>query len=178
MASPGNVQPTADSHTLQNGSTFGQAGGLPAVPELQAGPTSPGAPSPAGRSNLPPIPGHGPTAGALGRQPGKLPPMGTPPLPAVANVDTMPSNGSDTPAHSSIPMRPLPPSSLAPIPPRNKLPPIQNAAAVSPALASALVPPAPGAIASPGADGRLAPPANAGPQEQEILATYAAALER
>jgi hypothetical protein len=100
--------------------------------------------------------------------------MGTPPV-GLTGGDTMPSNNSDAPAASSVPMPPPPAAGLAPNP-RNKLPPLAHGGAPSPALAASAVA-APGAIASPGAPA-LAPPATANPQEREILAAYTDALQR
>lgn len=102
--------------------------------------------------------------------------MGTPPV-GLTGADTMPSNNSDAPAASSVPMPPPPAVGLAPNPrSKNKLPPLIHGGASSPALAATAAA-APGAIASPGAPA-LAPPATANPQEREILATYTDALQR
>ncbi|KAG2495688.1 hypothetical protein HYH03_006288 [Edaphochlamys debaryana] len=139
---------------------MGVAGVPSSAASLLAGPTKVG--------TLPPVNG-------AGKPPGRLPPMGPPPS-GLSGGDTMPSNNSDAPAPTSIPMAPASGSaSLAPSSSlRNRLPPLQQAN--NPAL-QALTAPAPGAIASPSTDSRLAPPENANAQEQEILATYANAIK-
>ncbi|KAG2453313.1 hypothetical protein HYH02_001537 [Chlamydomonas schloesseri] len=166
-ASAGNVQPVAD--TAANGA-------VDAAAAASAGAAVAAAPPPAASSAaarvLPPVipPGGHPN----GRAPGRLPPMGTPPV-GLSGADTMPSNNSDAPAASSVPMPPLPAVGLAPNA-RNKLPPLTQGGASIPAL-TATAAAAPGAIASPGAPA-LAPPATANSQEREILATYTDALQR
>ena len=102
------------------------------------------------------------------RPPARLPPLSAPPV-GISGADTMASNGSDAPAHTSVPVSLL--SALAPPPPRNRLAPLHHDSSVSSLLA-------PGAIASPVRDGPLSPPADASPQDREMLATYASALPR
>ncbi|PNH05393.1 Phospholipid-transporting ATPase 3 [Tetrabaena socialis] len=101
-----------------------------------------------------------------------LPPIASSPpgahKPGLGHADLMPSNGSDAPAHTSVPMHHA--LALAPLPPRTKLPPIHQ---TSPNAANSSL--APGAIASP-TSGPLALHQAVNEHKQEMEAAYAAAL--
>ncbi|GFR43006.1 hypothetical protein Agub_g4006 [Astrephomene gubernaculifera] len=157
------------------------AGGSPTAAGVSVAPVTvpPSAASPA-KSCTPPPPallappenGLGLGAGAS-RAPARLPPMGTPPA-GLTSADAMPSNtsaSSDAPAHSSVPLPPMPKAALSPVPPRSKLPPLNH----SPSSMAAAG--APGAIGSPG-NGPSASPSVVAQQERELLSPRASALQR